>query len=130
MAKKKQAGTSKLQMVRDAVGELGGDATAAELQNAVKQRHGTELPIKIVGSYKSLVLKQMRKAGSTPGPKVEPKPGKKKKKKMGRPKKTAVAAASMASHTGGISMDEIRAVKALAEKLGAKKLMELAEILE
>ncbi len=123
MAKKKRTGTSKLQMVRDAVGELGKDAMPVDLQNAVKQKHGVELPLKIVSNYKFLVSREGKRAGSKPGPK----PG---KKKLGRPKKTAVGRAAPAvGSNGGISLYDIRAVRSLAEKLGARKLLELAQVL-
>ena len=95
---------------------LGKDAVPQAIQDAVKAKHGVELPMKIVSNYKSLVLKK-KGAG----------------KKMGRPPKSAAAptTASVSSNgkSGGISLDDIKAVKALAEKIGASKLRELADVL-
>ncbi len=56
------------------------------------------------------------------------------KKKMGRPKgtkngKTAVAYSPAPATGASISIDDIKAVKELAEKLGADKLRQLAEVL-
>ena len=47
-----------------------------------------------------------------------------KAKKLGRPK-----GATKASSTGGISIDDIRAVRDLAEKIGAEKVKQLAQVL-
>jgi len=47
-----------------------------------------------------------------------------KRRKLGRPRK-AVAG----SNASGISLDDIRAVKALADKLGAEKVKQLAQVL-
>ena len=49
----------------------------------------------------------------------------------GRPKgsKTAVAHSSARGNGASISIEDIQAVKALAEKLGAEKLRQLADVL-
>jgi len=47
-----------------------------------------------------------------------------KRRKFGRPKK-----AHAGSSAGGISLEDIQAVKALADKLGAEKVQQLAEVL-
>jgi hypothetical protein len=47
------------------------------------------------------------------------------KKKVGRPKKQTGAKASLS----GISLDEISAVKALVERMGADKVRQLASVL-
>ena len=47
-----------------------------------------------------------------------------KKKKLGRPKK-----AHASSSAAGISLDDIQAVKNLADKLGAEKVKQLAQVL-
>lgn len=122
MAKRKVKGVSKLQMVREAVATLGKDATAKAIQEAVKSKHGVELPMKVAGSYKSLVLKK-----------------KKGRKKMGRPAKIAIAAAEAAVGAGavaasaasnkGISLADIVAIKELAAKIGPAKFRELAAVL-
>lgn len=46
-----------------------------------------------------------------------------KKRKLGRPK------AYVGSRAGGISLDDIQAVKNLADKLGAEKVEQLAKVL-
>ena len=60
---------------------------------------------------------------SNSAPVAVAKPAGKRKKKLGRPKK--VVAAGGAS----ISLDDIRAVKELAEKIGAEKVKQLAQVL-
>ena len=47
-----------------------------------------------------------------------------KKRKLGRPKK-----AHAGSSAGGISLEDIQAVKHLADKLGAEKVKQLAQVL-
>lgn len=112
MAKRK--GTSKLQLVRDAIATLGKDAMPKAIQAEVKSKNKRNLDLNLISNYKNIVLKEGGAAGKKPG-----------KKKMGRPKK-AVAASN---GKGGISIDEIKAVKALADRIGAAKLKELAAVL-
>ena len=106
---KKRKGTPKLQLVREAVATLGKDAMPKAIQEEVKAKHRRNLDLNLISNYKSIVLKEGK--GKTTG-----------KKKMGRPKKAA-------STKGGITVEEIKAVKELAERLGADKLKQLAEIL-
>ena len=115
MAKRK--GPSKLGLVREAIATLGNDALPKGIQEEVKSKHRRNLDLNLISNYKNIVLKEGGKAEqkTTTG-----------KKKMGRPKK---AAASASNGKGGISIDEIKAVKALAERIGAAKLKQLAEVL-
>ena len=112
MAKRK--GPSKLGLVREAIGTLGNDALPKAIQEEVKSKHRKNLDLNLISNYKNIVLKK--------GGKAEPK-ATTGKKKMGRPKKT------VSNGKGGITLDEIKAVKALAERLGAEKLKQLAEVL-
>ena len=113
MAKRK--GISKLALVREAVQTLGQDALPKAIQEEIKTKHRRNIDLNLISNYKNIVKNE----GS-------PKPG---KKKMGRPKKAAATAAASKNGKGGISLDDIKAVKALAERLGAAKLKELATVL-
>lgn len=116
MAKRK--GTSKLQLVRDAIATLGKDALPKAIQAEVKTKNKRNLDLNLISNYKNIVLKEGGAAGKKTG-----------KKKLGRPKKVAAPAAASKNGKGGISIDEIKAVKALADRIGAAKLKELAAVL-
>jgi len=62
----------------------------------------------MVSNYKSLILRKARR----------------KKRKV-----TGEAKAPAAARAGGITMEDIQAVKELANRLGADKLRQLAEVL-
>lgn len=113
MAKRK--GPSKLGLVREAIATLGKDAMPKAIQAEVKTKHNRNLDLNLISNYKNIVLKEGGTAGKKPS-----------KKKLGRPKK---AASPAANGKGGISIDEIKAVKALADRIGAAKLKELAAVL-
>src|SRR5262245_23656459 len=96
--KKTQAdgkGVSKMEGVRRALAALGNDAMPADIRRYLKQEFGIAMETTLISNYKSS-LKSSGKSGlmrQTPG----------------RPAKVA---------TGGISLDEIRAVKELADRIG------------
>ena len=50
-------------------------------------------------------------------------------KASGKAKKPAAKARTTASNEGGISLDDIRAVKAVVDRLGADKVRQLAAVL-
>jgi hypothetical protein len=106
------SGVNKIDAVRGALAELGKDAMPADIQKAVKDKHGMELPTSLISNYKSYLHgKGKKKTGRKPGPK---------------PAATAPVANANAD---SISLDDIRAVKALADKLGAEKVQQLARVL-
>jgi hypothetical protein len=114
MPRPKKETISKLEAMRQAVAKLGKDTALADLLKFIKQTHGITLDRAVAYNYKSI-------ASSKPAA------GKRRGRKPGR-KRAAVAAT--ASKAGGISLADIQAVKALADRIGAEKVGQLASILE
>src|SRR5262249_44718553 len=104
---KKRKGISKVQLVEKAIAELGKDAMPLDIQRIVKEKHGVELPTSLISNYKAYIAKR--------------------KKRVGRGLGLRRAAAS--AKAGGISMADILAVKALANRIGANQVAELAKVL-
>lgn len=98
---------SKMEGVRRALTELGKDAANKELQEFLKSRFGIEMETQNISNYKSS-LKAAGKSAIIRQP---------------------VEAAVEPMATGGISLDDIRAVKELLDKVGAEKVRQLAEVL-
>jgi hypothetical protein len=117
--KKSEGGITKLEAVRRGLAELGKDAKPVQLQQWVKATYGITMTADHVSTYKSSIL---RKAGSK---------GK---------KPAAVAQASIARNEepqvrrappprGGISLDDIAAVKGLVGRVGPDSLKKLIDVL-
>jgi hypothetical protein len=97
---------TKAEMVRRALGTLGFDAKPADLKEHIKKEFGTDMDPQHISNYKS-ILKAKRRRGP----------------KTGRPKSTSVAA------VGGFSLQDIQAVKEVADRIGADKVRQLAGVL-
>jgi len=113
MPRPKKETISKLDAMRQAVAKLGKDAPLADLLKTIKQTHGINLDRALAYNYKSLVSSK-------------PATGKRRGRKPGR---KPAAAAVNESTPGGISLEDIAAVKALADKIGAEKVSQLAKVL-
>ena len=98
---------SKMEGVRRALTELGKDAANKELQEFLKTRFGIDMELQMISNYKT----HLKAAG-----------------KSAVIRKPAEAAAAPKA-TGGISLDDIRAVKELLDKVGAENVRQLAEVL-
>ena len=104
---------TKMDAMRKAVAELGFDATTKAYQRLIKSQFGHDMNANNISSYKSSVKKETaRKSALIPTPAVEPAP-------------VATPTASAA----GFSLDEISAVKELADKIGTAKVKQLVEVL-
>src|SRR5687767_1525160 len=91
---------NKMKIVRETLDTLGSDAKPAEIQKYLKNTHSLAMPTTMISSYKTSILK---KAGSKSG------------------------LLRRGSRGGdGISLEDIRAIKDLTERLGASKVQELA----
>jgi hypothetical protein len=103
---------TKMEAMRQTVAKLGKDASAKDIQDHLKKEHGVEMSIEMVYTYKGNALKQLggRKKG---------------RRKRGKPTKVA----SAATGGNGITYGDIEAVKAIVDKLGARKVLELAKVL-
>jgi hypothetical protein len=119
--RKKGKRINKLQCVREALGELGNDAQPKDNQDFLKCRFNLDMTTKFISTYKGTVLREAaRKSGiiRQPAARVSspaPAPPKASPKVVGT--------------NGGISVEDIRAVKGLVEKIGAEAVKELAEVL-
>jgi hypothetical protein len=109
MAKATAKSVNKMEAMRQALRELGYDAKPTQLQEYLKAEHGINMDKTVISSYKNTLAK---KAASQSA--IIRQPGKR-------------AAAPIAN--SGISLEDIRAVKELADRLGADKVQKLAEVL-
>jgi len=102
---------SKTEAVRQALADLGAGAGRLALRDHVRAKFGIAMTPNHVSHCKSVLLKKAaggRAAGSKHG---------------------GAAAAKVAGAEGGVSLDDIRAVKALVDRLGADNVRGLAEVL-
>jgi hypothetical protein len=109
---------SKLEAVRRSLAELGNDTKPLALQDHLRKKYGIDMDPSYISKYKSLVLTTA------------------KKRKVSKPKAAVVATvvvappvARMPGPTGGISLDDLRALKGLGDRLGADKVCELVGLL-
>jgi hypothetical protein len=113
---KSKDGISKIDAVRQAVAKLGKDAKPPEILSFVKENFGVTMSYDMASNYKSTALKKKKgKRGRKPGPKSAA---------------TVAAVPTTNGHSNGsISLEDISAVKALADRLGAEKVWQLAKVL-
>ncbi len=95
---------SKMDAMRHAVAELGYEVMPGDYQKLIKSKFGIDMSTDMISSYKSSLRKEA-------------------------PKKSALIRTVRAGATGGITLEDIKAVKALADKIGAEKVKQLAEVL-
>lgn len=100
-------GLSKLEGVRRALAALGYDATPAGIQAYLKKEYGIAMETGLISNYKSSIKSSGKSAVM--------------RKPAGRP--------AAKSKAGAISVDDVRAVKELADRIGAEELKQLAEML-
>jgi len=115
MPKGKPKQVSKMEAMRQAIQKLGPDAENSAIQAALKSDFGVTMTTGMFSNYKSAVMKEIR--GGNRGPKPGPKPA-------------AVSATNgRKAGAGGITVEEIAAVKKLVDQLGAEKVEQLARVL-
>jgi hypothetical protein len=112
MARSKGAdGTSKMEMVRSTLQELGNKTKPMAIQDHIKSKYGLEISKIIISNYKSTIL---RKGG----------------KKRGRPAGSkSAAAAPMVLGAKGIRLEDLTTVRGLVGRLGAAQLRQLVDVL-
>jgi hypothetical protein len=98
---------TKTEAVKRALAELGQDAKPLELQKHIKTQFGIHMEPQHISNYKS-TLKGAGKSALIRKP---------------------VRKLAPAAPAGGISLDDIRAVKQVIDKIGADKVRQLAEVL-
>jgi hypothetical protein len=105
--KNKANGMSKMDAMRRALAELGGDAQNQDIQKFLKSHFSLDMDVKMISNYKTH-LKAASKSAAI--------------RKPGAP----AAAPSVAD---GITLDDIRVVKEVVNKIGADKVRNLATVL-
>jgi len=109
--KNKANGMSKMDCMRRALAELGADAQNQDIQKFLKSQLSLDMDVKMISGYKTY-LKKARKSAAI--------------RKPGIP---AAAAPLVPSIADGITLDDIRAVKQVVNKIGADKVRSLAAAL-
>jgi hypothetical protein len=104
---KNTEGISKMEGVRRALTELGIEGSNKDIQTFLKSRFGIDMDLSMISTYKSN-LKAAGRIG------VHRKP---------------VDPAMHTTASNGITLDDIRAVKEVIDKVGAEKVRQLAEVL-
>jgi hypothetical protein len=102
---------NKMEGVRRALGELGYDAKPQVIQEFVKTRFGLDMGTNMISNYKSVIIKKAAGQSTL----------------VRRPREHA--ASHPAPGEGGFSLDELQAVKKVADRIGADKVRQLAEVL-
>ena len=137
---------SKKELVRRAVGQLGRDAKAVQIQAHIKDKFGVEMSPNHISASKSELLRETaggtKPATSTALAKpAAPKPAAKKPTAPKSAAKTtpapkAVAPARVPGHetgngktSGGISLHDIQTAKDLVGRVGAAQLRALIDLL-
>jgi len=113
---------NKFQCVRDALAELGNDATPKDIQDFLKRRFDLDMNTKFIGTYKGTILRgKSGQSGIMRTPAVAPAPA---------PVPAPPQASPQVGRTnGGISVEDIQAVRARLGRIGAEAVKELAEVL-
>lgn len=111
--KKSKDGISKMEAMRRTLGKLSKDAPLADVLKALKQDFGITMSTGMAYTYRSAASKRVG------GKRRGPKPG----------RKPAAVSANGKTAGGSISIEDIQAVKALADRLGAEKVKQLAGVL-
>ena len=105
------AGMSKMDAVRRALAELGNDAKPLQMKDFIKSHLRMEKNADHISTYKSSLLRAGR---------AKKKPG---------PKPNAAPAPARTTAQGAISVDDVRAVKELADRIGSDKVRQLVDVL-
>ncbi|OAI38826.1 hypothetical protein AYO40_06315 [Planctomycetaceae bacterium SCGC AG-212-D15] len=103
---------SKMEAVRRVIGDTGSGTKPADIQDEVKKRFNIKMDTGTISNYKSTIMRLAARK----------KPG----RKPGRPAKAHTATRATGA---SISIDDIKAVKTLAERIGVDKLRQLADVL-
>src|SRR5437016_3391211 len=98
---------SKFEAVRRALKELGSDAMPLEIKDYLKKQFSIEMDTQNISNYKSTLKAKNRRA----------------------PKRQAVSKPTVATAPGGFSLEDIQAVKEVADRIGPEKVRQLADVL-
>jgi hypothetical protein len=98
---------SKMEAMRRALAELGGDAQNQDIHKFLKSQFSLDMDVKMISGYKTYLKKASKSAAGI--------------RKPGRPAVPVVA--------DGITLDDIRVVKEVVNNIGADKVRQLAAVL-
>jgi hypothetical protein len=105
---------SKMEAVRRALSKLGRDAKPSAIQDFIRSQFQIHMETNMISNYKSHLSKKA--AGRS--------------RMTRRPAgQAAVARATRAAAGSGITLEDVRAVKELTDRMGADKVRELAGVL-
>jgi hypothetical protein len=99
---------SKMEAVRRALADLGSDAMPVGIQKHIKEKFGVQMDPNMISNYKS-AIKAAGKSAIIRSP--------------------AALAKTRTKAAGGITPEDVRAVKELVGKIGADQVRQLAEVL-
>lgn len=107
---------NKMQLVKEVLDTSGKNTMPLDIQKAVKNKHGIDMSTSLISNYKHHLLG---------------KAGKGKAKGVQKPGRKPATLASRAGNNGvgGISLQDIEAVKKLVDQIGAEKVRQLAQVL-
>jgi hypothetical protein len=95
--------------VRQALAVLGTDAKPLQIREHLKAKVGLDLDPKLLSTYKTIAAKQLAKRrGVASAPKEQ---------------------AAPQTTTGAITVEDVRAVKEILDRLGAEKVRALTDVL-
>jgi hypothetical protein len=100
--------------VRQALNELGPDATPKDIQRHIQDRYGIKMTPEHVSTYKSSLLRKRK--------------GRRGRKPKGEGAPVPAPASGAARSEAAITLRDLRALKELAGWIGGAKLRELAEL--
>jgi hypothetical protein len=98
--------TNKMECVRQVLHEFGNKTPPKQIQEHLKSKFGLSMDTKMISTYKGSILKSGRMSGVMRRPGARP-------------------AARAAGHNGGLSVNDIRAVRELVGRIGADNVREL-----
>jgi len=105
--KNKANGMSKMDAMRRALAELGGDAQNQDIDRFLKSQLSINMDLKMISNYKTHLKAASKRAAI---------------RKPGRP-------ASVPLVAEGITLDDVRVVKEVVNKIGVDKVRSLAAVL-
>lgn len=106
---------SKMEAMRQVFDAYGYEIKPLEIQGHLKKTFGIDMDPKVISSYKTSILSKKK--------------GKRGRKKMATSMGAPQVAVAPVARAGGITIDDIRAVRELANRIGADKVRQLAEVL-
>jgi hypothetical protein len=101
------SGMTKFEAVRRALAELGPDAMPLSIKDYLRKNFGIDMEPQNISNYKSTLKASERRA----------------------PNRQREAKGAAETSTGGFSLEEIQAVKEVADRIGADKVRQLAQVL-